>query len=188
PRAGSAYTIADTPDLDSFDFTFLTTGAGGADTVHVNGTTGGLDLYNLDGHDDVYIGNGTLSAIGGDVLVGFSASGSTSLYVRDGQDNARGTATLDSGSLSGLSTGEIRWYPSAHATGGVTSLDIVGPAAGSSYVINDTPDLFFETTLHNGALYFDNLVVVNGTTGRLRLDKGGGFDLVVGRDGQLTPL
>jgi Ca2+-binding RTX toxin-like protein len=172
PAAGSTFNVYDTPDL--YLLTVLNTGAGD-DTVNVSGTTGTLYVYNAGGQDAVTVGDGTLAAVNG--FVDVYGTGSTALFVNDGGDGTARTATLDATSLSGLSNGVISWSASSAATGGVTLLDIAGSAAGSTYTVADTPDLYEGTTLNTGA--GDAAVNVTATTGTLNVINGGGSDTVV---------
>src|SRR5262245_9209357 len=146
--AASTYNVTDTPNL-RFS-TDLITGAGD-DTGNINGSSGILSTYNRDGHDSVYIGNGTLTGINGSVNV--TGAGSTSLYVQDGNDTTARSATLSGNSLTGLSAGAIGWTPSSTATGGATYLKITGSSAGSTYNVIDTPNLFVSVDLVTGAGY-----------------------------------
>src|SRR5262249_12395521 len=112
--------------------------------------------------------------------------GGTTLHVDDSADPAGRSATLDRGSLSGLSPEIIRWTPSPLASGGVTTLDIAGSSSSlSTYTIDDTPQLFFHTLPRTGTGQRDT-VLVNGTTGSLYVVNGGGHDDVFVGDGTLS--
>jgi hypothetical protein len=179
--AGSTYNVSNTPHL--FQSTYLNTGPG-SDTVNVNGTGGELDVYNPAGQDYVYVGNGTLAGING--LVNVYGNGSTYLYVQDGNDSTVRTATMSAYALTGLSAGTIEWSPTPNATNGVTSLIIAGPSAGSTYNVNNTPNLYFSTSLDTGA--GGDTVNVNGTTGSLYVYNGGGQDSVNVGNGTLAAI
>jgi hypothetical protein len=169
--AAGTYNVANTPNLRYN--TDLSTGAGN-DIVNIAGTTSPLDVYNSGGQDFVYIGNGTLAGVNGNVSV--SGAGSTYLYVQDGSDTTSHKATLDQFGLTGLSTGGIFWSASPSSTGGVTFLDITGSAAGSTYSVTNTPNLFYYTILNTGA--GSDQVFVSGTTGKLYVDNTGSLDEV----------
>jgi hypothetical protein len=180
--AGSTYYVNNTPNLHYN--TDLSTGAG-SDTVFVHGTTSDLYLYNYGGVDAVYVGNGTLAGINGNVFV--AGAGSTYLYVEDGSDPTSHTATLTDTHLSGLSQGTIYWSASSSSTGGVTFLDINGSAAGSTYDVTNTPNLAYETLLATGT--GSDLVNISGTTGKLEIVNYGGLDEVyVTGNGTLAPI
>src|SRR5262249_27924984 len=179
--AGSVYNVTDTPNL--YYYTDLNTGAGD-DFVNITGTTGGLYLYNAGGNDNVHIGNGSVSGINGFVYV--SGSGSTSLYVLDGNDTVSRNVTLTATTLTGLSAGTIYWNPSSASTGGVTYLTIDGSAAGSTYTVSDTPNLRFSTTLTTGA--GNDTVNINGTSGFLTVYNRGGSDTVNVGNGTLAGI
>jgi hypothetical protein len=170
--AGSTYYVTDTPSL--FNYTDLATGSGD-DVVSVTGTTGAFVTENLGGTDRVYVGNGTLAGINGGVSV--VGSGSTYLYVEDYADTTAHSATLTGNRLTGLSPGAIGWLPTVAATGGVTFLEIMGSAAGSTYTVADTPNLYYYTNLNTGA--GGDAVYLTGTTGALLVYNGGGADTVV---------
>lgn len=173
--ASSTYNVQNTPNLHYN--TDLSTGDGN-DIVNIAGTTSPLDVYNNGGQDYVYVGNSTLAGINGNVSV--SGAGSTYLYVEDGSDSTAHTATLNQFDLSGLSKGTISWSASSTATGGVTYLDIIGSAAGSTYSISNTPNFYYYTFLETGK--GTDLVYVGGTTGKLYVYNSGGldFDYVTG--------
>jgi hypothetical protein len=179
--AGSTYNVSDTPIL--LYSTDLVTGAGN-DTINISGTTGVLNLGNMGGFDTVNVGsNGTLAGINGSLNV--SGAGSTYLYVQDYNDTTAHTATLTATSLTGLSKGSIQWVPSVTGTGGVTFLDITGSAAGSTYNVSDTPNLYYYTELNTGA--GSDTVFITGTTGPMFLFNGGGADtVVIGRQASAT--
>jgi hypothetical protein len=178
----STYNVTNTPNLHYN--TDLSTGAGG-DTVNIAGTTSPFDLYNNGGLDYVYVGNGTLAGVNGNVSV--SGAGSTYLYVLDGSDTSAHTATLTDYHLSGLSNGTIFWSASSSSTGGVTFLDITGSAAGSTYNVTNTPSLYYWTILNTGA--GSDLVYVSGTTSALYIDNTGGLDEVyITGNGTLAPI
>jgi acrosin len=179
--AGSTYNVNDTPNLSYY--TSLNTGAGG-DTVNVNATTGGLEVPNGGGQDFVYVGNGTVAGIKG--LVNVDGPGSTYLYVRDGSDTTGRIATLTASTLTGLSPATITWTPASGSTGGVTFLDIMGSSAGSTYNVNDTPQLYAYTLLGTGA--GGDVVNVNGTTGTLYAYNGGGSDNVYVGNGTVAGI
>jgi hypothetical protein len=169
--AGSTYYVNNTPNLRYN--TNLNTGAA-SDTVHVNAASSPLYVYNDGGVDSVYVGNGTLASINGNVFV--EGAGSTYLYVEDGSDTTSHKATLTANHLSGLSNGTIYWSTSSSLTGGVTYLDIVGSAAGSSYSVTDTPNFYYYTFLDTG--HGSDQVYVTGTTGKLYVYNSGGLDEV----------
>src|SRR5262249_18002519 len=85
-----------------------------------------------------------------------------------------------------LSRGAITWVPTAAATGGVTFLDIWGSAAGSTYNITDTPNLWYYTDFNTGA--GDDAVNITGTTGALYLYNAGGNDNVTIGNGRLAGI
>jgi hypothetical protein len=182
-KASSTYYVNNTPNLHYN--TDLTTGAGN-DIVNIAGTTSDLYVYNNGGYDYVYVGNGTLAGINGNVFV--EGAGSTYLYIEDGSDTTSHTATLTDAHLSGLSKGTIYWSASPYPTGGVTYLDIVGSAAGSTYSITNTPNLYYYTFLDTGA--GSDLVYIGGTTGKLYVYNSGGLDedYIFGNDGTLAPI
>jgi hypothetical protein len=160
--AGNAtYNVLDTPQLhDNVD---LVTGTGLA-YVYVDATSSSeLDLYNNGGTDYVFVGNGTLAGISGNVSV--SGSGSTYLYAEDQSDTTSRTVSLTDGLLSGFSTGSISAGP------GVKFLVINGSAAASTYTVNNTPYATFTTYLDLGSSGTD-LVFVTGTTGSLYIYNG----------------
>jgi hypothetical protein len=179
--AGSIYNVTDTPSL--YYYTDLSTGAGD-DRVNITGTTGALYLYNGGGNDNVYVGNGTLTGINGFLYV--YGAGSTSLYIQDGNDATARSAILNAYSLTGLSAGTIQWAPSAASTGGVTYLMIDGSAATSTYIVIDTPNLRFSTTLSTGA--GNDTVLVSGTSGFLTVHNHGGSDSVIVGSGTLAGI
>jgi hypothetical protein len=179
--AGSIYNVTDTPNL--YYYTDLNTGAGD-DRVNITGTTDGVYLYNAGGNDNVYVGNGALADINGFVYV--SGSGSTSLYVLDGNDTVSRNAVLTATTLTGLSAGTIYWVPSAASTGGVNYLVIDGSAAGSTYNVTDTPNLRFSTTLTTGA--GSDTVSATGTSGFLTVYNHGGYDNVLVGNGTLVGI
>jgi hypothetical protein len=181
PAAGSTFNVNDTSNF--YYYTYLSTGAG-SDVVNVNGTTGFIYVYNGGGQDYVYAGNGTMSSINGSVYV--YGAGSTYLYVEDYNDATGRTATLNQTSLSGLSTGTIEWAPTTSSTGGVTYLDINGPAAGSTFNVTDTPNLYNYTFLDTGI--GRDVVNVNGTTGFLYVYNSGGQDYVYVGTGTLSAI
>jgi hypothetical protein len=180
-NGGSTYNVYDTSSF--YYWTYLQTG-GGSDTVNVNGTTGGLYVYNSGGQDYVYAGNGTMSSINGFVYV--YGAGSTYLYVEDYNDGTNRTANLNSFSLSGLSNGLIEWSATSSSTGGVTYLDINGPAAGSTFNVNDTSNFYYYTYLSTGA--GSDVVNVNGTTGFIYVYNGGGQDYVYAGNGTMSSI
>jgi Ca2+-binding RTX toxin-like protein len=176
----STYTVTDTPGL--FYSTDLNTGSGN-DVIFITGTTGSLNVNNPDGYDRVYVGNGTLAGINSSVNV--SGNGSVYLSIEDYLDTTSHTATVTATSLTGLSRGAIQWVPSVAATGGVTFLDIVGSAAGSTYNVTDTPSFYYYTDLETGA--GSDSVYITGTTGALYLYNNGGVDtVVIGRQAPAT--
>jgi hypothetical protein len=166
--AGSTYNVLNTPNLH-FN-TELDTGAG-PDMVLIDATTGRLDVFNRGGQDYVYVGNGTLAGINGNVSV--EGAGSTWLYVEDHSDTTAHSATLTDKQLRGLSNGVISWNASSSPTGGVTYLEIDGSAAASTYRVTNTPNLYYGTYLDLGASGTD-LVYVLGTAGRLNVLNGVG--------------
>jgi acrosin len=78
----------------------------------------------------------------------------------------------------------IEWSATSSSTGGVTYLDIKGPAAGSTYNINDTSNFYYYTFLSTGA--GSDTVNVNGTTGFIYVYNGGGQDYVYVGKGTLA--
>jgi hypothetical protein len=177
----STYNVQNTPNLHYN--TDLTTGAGN-DVVNIAATTSPLDVYNNGGQDYVYVGNGTLVGINGNVSV--SGAGSTYLYIEDGNDTASHTATLDQFGLSGLSKGGIFWSASPSSTGGVTFLDIIGSPVGSTYTVTNTPNLYFYTFLDVGG---GSGVYVSGTTGTLDIyNRGSLSEVYVTGNGTLAPI
>ncbi len=178
--ASSAYYVTDTPNL-AFGID-LRTGISN-DAVFITGTTGGIGMYNYGGYDSVYVGNGTLAGVNGSVTV--AGAGSTYLIVQDYLDTTAHSATLTGNYLMGLSTGMIWWVPSSTATGGVTYLKILDGAGGSTYTVNDTPNLLYGTDLITGP--GSDYVSITGTTGSLNVINPDGFDSVdVGGGGTLA--
>jgi Ca2+-binding RTX toxin-like protein len=93
--------------------------------------------------------------------------------------------TLTGFGLMGLATGTIYWVPSSAATGGVTYLKIMDGSAGSTFVVTDTPNLFFGIDLNTGS--GNDLVYISGTTGSLNVNNSDGYDSVyVGSSGTLA--
>jgi hypothetical protein len=132
----------------------------------------------------VYVGNGTLAGINGNVSV--SGAGSTYLYVEDGGDTTSHTITLDQFGLRGLSKGSIFWSASPSSTGGVTFLDIIGSPVGSTYSVTNTPYLYFYTFLDIGG---GSGVYVSGTTGTLDIyNRGSLSEVYVTGNGTLAPI
>jgi hypothetical protein len=170
--ASSNYSITNTPDLH---FTDLNTNSA-SDVVQVSGTASPLYLYNDGGQDYVLVGNGTLAGINGNVFV--SGVGATYLYVEDQTDNTSHAATLTDKELSGLSKGSIFWSASSSTTGGVNFLGIDGSAAASTYTVDNTPNLYYDTYLDLGASGWDVVAIV-GTTGRLNVQNGTGAHAAV---------
>jgi hypothetical protein len=170
PAADTTYTINDTPNVSVL--TRLYTGAGSThDTVNGNGTSGGFDLVSGAG-DVVNLGTGTLARINGAVGVG---RGLLSVLDSQGPAPTRPVtlSALTAGfegildTLSGLSNGPIS------VGAGLDQLTIYGPAADTTYTINDTPNAPSGTLLFTGAGSGHNMVNVNGTTGFLDLVSGG---------------
>src|SRR5262249_53354723 len=85
----------------------------GNDAVNVQGTPGGLDIVSSDGTDTVTVGSlapslgGTLGNVFGPVVVGANLSGTISLNVDDSADTAFRTATIASGTITGLAPAAI---------------------------------------------------------------------------------
>jgi hypothetical protein len=178
--ASSTYYVTDTPNL--YFGTDLRTGIGN-DALFINGTSGFLGTYNRGGFDSVYVGNGTVAGINGSVSV--AGAGSTNLIVQDYLDTTAHSATLAGNYLMGLSNGTIWWTPSATATGGVTYLSILDGAGSSTFVVNDTSNLFYYTNLNTGA--GNDTVFITGTTGSLFVNNPDGYDSVyVGSGGTLA--
>jgi hypothetical protein len=142
----------------------LVTGIGLA-YVYVDATSSSeLDLYNNGGTDYLFVGNGTLGGIGGNVSV--NGSGSTYLYAEDQSDTTTHSAVdLIDGLLTGFSTGSIS------VGAGVKSFVINGSAAASTYSVNAGPYYSVPTYLDLGSSGWD-VVVVTGTTGRLYVYNG----------------
>jgi hypothetical protein len=182
--AGSTYYVINTPNLHYN--TELDTGAG-PDTVVIDATTSRLDVFNKGGQDYVYVGNGTLAGVSGNVSA--EGYGSTWLYVDDQADTTSHTATLTDKQLSGLSTGVISWNASSSSTGGVTQLEINGGVAASTYTVTNTPNAYYGTYLDlgNGAT---DVVFVSGTTGNINVLNGMGAhaDVFVTGNGTLAPI
>jgi hypothetical protein len=166
--AGSTYNVLNTPNLHYN--TELDTGAG-PDTVAIDATTGRLDVFSKGGQDYVYVGDGTLAGINGNVSV--EGAGSTWLYVEDHSDTTAHTATLTDKQLSGLSNGTISWNASSSPTGGVTYLELDGSAAASTYSVTNTPNLYYGTYLDLGNTGTDVVGIV-GTTGNFHVLNGVG--------------
>jgi hypothetical protein len=186
---GNTFYVYNTPSTytgSSPGYTWLNSGNGN-DIVDVFGTAGGsfaggLYVYGNAGQDSVSVGAGSLANVNNFVSVS-NAQGSTYLYVDDSADTVARSATLNSYSLTGLSGGPIYYTPTASATGGVTLLAIYGPAAGSTFTVNDTPSLYYYTSLQTGA--GSDTVFVNGTTGALYVYNSGGQDYVYVGNGTL---
>jgi hypothetical protein len=161
--AGAAsYYVMNTPQVhNNVD---LVTGIGLA-YVYVDATSSSeLDLYNNGGTDYVFVGNGTLGGIGGNVSV--SGSGSTYLYAEDQSDTTSHSAVdLTDGVLSGFSSGSIS------VGAGVKFFVINGSAAASTYSVNMGPYYSVPTYLDLGSSGWD-VVVVTGTTGSLYVYDG----------------
>jgi hypothetical protein len=163
---GSIYNVINTPNLSGI--TQLITGAG-PDQVVVNATTSPLNLFNSGGQDYVYVGNGTLAGINGNVTV--YGAGPTSLYIEDHSDTTSHTATLTSKELSGLAKGSVFWFATNAFPYGISYLEIDGSAAASTYSVTNTPAA--PTYFDLGASGTD-VVVVGGTTGSLYVLNGTG--------------
>jgi Ca2+-binding RTX toxin-like protein len=183
-NGNDTYRVDDTPR--AFDpatsgpgFTSLFTGRGN-DTVNVFRTTGGLFVDGVTGNDAVDVGGdvatrgrglGSLLQILGAVHVS-NVDGTTSLYVDDGSNTFGDVATLNDGSLLGMTGSGIFWTPTPSANDGVTSLTVWGGNAGNFFTVNNTSAFFDRTRLFTGS--GANTVNVSGTTGALDLFVGSG--------------
>jgi hypothetical protein len=185
---GNTFTVQDTSQLHSD--TLLLTGSG-SNTTNIRNTTGTLFIDGGGGNDTVNVGSNpggpgsTVAGIRGFVGV-YDASGGTALTVDDSGDTAARRADLytdnGEGFMDGLTPGRIYWHPTATATGGVTSADVLGSRGGNTFTVHDTALLAGGTYLQGGAS--TDTVNVLGTTGGLRVDGDGGTDTVrVGSDG-----
>jgi hypothetical protein len=158
--SGSTYDVKNTSNIGNGTALRLSAPSSNPDTVNVLATNGSLDIIDQGGNNSVYVGTrstsfnngfGTTANIYGPVSVSWNSSyqpGFTSLYVDDSADTTSRTVTLGDGSLSGLAPGAINWTPySSGPGGGVTSLGVVGSAAGSTYTVKNTSAFEFGTTL-----------------------------------------
>ena len=185
--------------------TTIETGAAN-DFVHVQKTTGELNINNTGGNDTVTIGadvtevlNGfpillgrTLANINGSVAV--YGAGSTSLYLDDSADSSGANGSMFDGELAGLSPSPILWTPSANPTGGVTYLNVQGPSGTGFNQFNLENQSNFFTVYNTSNLYsgtylltnsdsladFQHFHVVNilATTGAIFVDGGNGVQQV----------
>ncbi len=119
--------------------------------VDVRSNSSPVDIDINGGRDNVYVGSdGLVSGINALVNVHDSlATGSASLFVQDGSDPTPRVATVEDGSLAGLSPGLIRWTPAPNASvnGGVQELRIAGGSGGNTFDINDTSTFYDYTFL-----------------------------------------
>lgn len=181
---GSGGNTFDVNGGNSLYETYLNTGSGN-DTVNVTATNaislgggGGLRIDGQAGHDNVTIGDSTLSAIAGAVDV-VNTSGSTALTVADYGDSTGHTVALGDGQLTGLAPAAIDWTPTATGSDGVTSLKISGGSGGNTWNIANTSDFGAgATTLQSGNAGSYNYVNVAATTGALNLDGWSGYQSV----------
>jgi hypothetical protein len=175
-------------------YTWLQSGTGN-DTVNVfataGGYAGGLYIDGQNGIDNVFVGgdaailgHGTLANINGFVYT-FNPYGSTNLSVDDSSDTVSRAATLNSYSLTGLSTGPIYWVASPSGTD-VTNLYIFGSNAGSTYNVTDTPNIFSAAELYTGA--GNDTVNIAGSSGFFSTDNRGGYDSVYVGNGTLAGI
>jgi hypothetical protein len=171
---------------------------GGNATNHVNvqATTASLNVNGGTGHQTVTIGSlapnyagGTLANIKGAVDVfNSSSTGSSTLIIDDSGDTTAHTVNLTANQLSGLSPATISWTASAMADGGLNYLVINGSAAASTYLVTNTPNLYYYTFLQTGTA--SDLVYVVGTTGALYIYNTGAMDFVyiTGNNGTLSSI
>ena len=169
--------------LNTSDFLFTTDLDSGGGSVNVAGTTGRLSIFGGKLQSYVSVGTGdSLAGIKGAVTVA-NFYGSTYLYISDSADTTARSATLADGSLTWASyAAPIYWSPSSTSTGGVTYVAVYGGTGGNTFTVTDTSK-FFQYTYLNSGLGSDT-VNVEGTTGTLYVDGGGGADQVhVGSEG-----
>jgi hypothetical protein len=152
-------------------WTSIFTGSGN-DTVNVYATTGGLDVINSGGADNINIGLGSLANINGWVNV--YGTGSTGLYLNDGNDTTGRTVSMYDGEITGLAPANITWTPSASASGGVTYLALIGGAGGDTFNVYNTSSLYFYTYLDTSIVSSPDTVNVYATTGGLDVYNPGG--------------
>jgi hypothetical protein len=133
----------------------------GADTVNLSGI----------GHDLTHI-EGPITVAGG--------SGKSVLNVYDDQDVAWTDAVIDQNGINGMGQGQI-FYGSA----ALASLNIHGDGAGNLFTVANTPTNPMSTThtlLISGS--GNDNVYVQGSTGPLTVNGGGGHDVVYIGKGQ----
>jgi hypothetical protein len=178
---GNTWNIDDTSPLN--DGLYLETA--GSNTVNVSAASGQLDINNTGGLDQTYVGT---SAAAYNTRTGSTANiqkevnvygaGSSLLYVDDSGDTSGGgtDVVMNDGSLS-MGKAKIGWDATPTATGGVTSLNVVG-SAFSHYTVNDTSHFYDSTYLQttgspgNGVAY-NNTVNVLATHGVLNINNDG---------------
>jgi hypothetical protein len=190
-NAGVSLSVVGGSGGNSFDIlststsaTTIETGTGN-DFVHVQGTTGGLNVNNPGGNDTVTIGADVVKFIFGfPILLGRTmaningsvdvyGAGSTSLYVDDSADTLGTSGSMFDGVLTGLSPSPILWTPSSSPTGGVTYLNVQKGAIGyytGPFTIFDTSNLYYGTYL----LTQGGAVFVMATSGPIYIDGGNG--------------
>jgi hypothetical protein len=177
---GTYFQVFSTPNVA----TTLNTGSG-ADAVYVYGTSAALSVNGQGGDDNVHIGvGGTTRLIGGAVSVTNSNVSYTSVDVDDRNDKFARTVIVYGKDILGLPTTII----SGLTPGGdislrsarVNYLTIHAGSGGNTFRIHDTPFSSApggaKTILVTGA--GNDNVTVDGTSGPLTVDGGGGLDTV----------
>jgi hypothetical protein len=172
----------------------------GNDFVHVQSTTGPLNLDNNCGSDTALIGADVIEVVNGfPILLGRTlaningsvdvyGSGSTALYVDDSADSSGPNGSMYDGELTGLSPAPIFWTPSANPSGGVTSLNVkcgtqaVLNGQGTLFTVFNTSNLYYGTYLLSNSdpnlnFFSYHSVEILATTGTISVDGGNGQQL-----------
>jgi hypothetical protein len=172
----------DTITVGQTDVPILNVGNTGTITVNVEATTGALGIFypNQVGFLNVNIGNaGSLQGIQGQVTLTNASGGFTNvnLTVNDSADGSvRGTATISSTQITGLSSSPI-----VYAKAGLSGLTVKGGSAADTFTIPSTLAFPRQETLFCGT--GANNVNILATQSNFEVVAGTGTTVTIGSNG-----